>query len=1112
MLPFFALDPKKTAQEARRLMEEGKWEKGYSLCKKALKTSPRDPDLLEVSIELALLLKNYKEAMGHFLLIKNFPEKRKRVLEQMVSQFGGEGKDKILLREQVILEFISEGEFERIENLFSLIPEKEKKHFFEKHSEKDEFVSQMFIYFILFYSKKYIESSLKLFEIYKKFKDKEDILRREILRVQNMGFLRKYASFTNFIINYSEGNEEKALEYIDDLLEDESFFPYLIKEFENREPAEGYFKLLFSNLLILKGERKKGLLFLRESLKDGENIDLNYAYNIVRDIKRESLDDEEVSIVSDILKELGKTEDAAEFLKTRVKKGESVITLRESLLKSFSARAFRILLEMEEEKIDENLEFLYENDPDYLNDIDVLNILKDFAEERNIKSDFFLFSLGSSLVRNGEYKDGIYILRFLLKKNFNRDLILKEFNRKRESLLNIPEGLLLDAEINLLEKKEEFFDSVKILITKFSNYSDYALFLLDEAGEIEKDLNDKIIDFLNKEKDKFSKKYLVVEGLSLIRKSNLREGVLKLYKAYIEGEKFVKDIMESIYKEDIPEYNFLRGSILLEIGKYEEAARYLKKAMTNKKLLPEISKVVTEKMRNKKDPILMFIYVNTLLLWNKFEESYKFINTLKEEIKDERMLNNVISLESIVLYKRGEKDKAKELIKSLLKEKKKFDPYFLYEFLKEEEKTDKSPFIYQTLGSLALLLSKPLEAVRYYFMLALSSPKHINKIKDIYLTIETKFTYFPEIDLYKFSLNLLEKGKNKDLILRFFEENPELKEEFNFFLSIYPETQKDPYLLYYLTKLNFEDGKEFEEGIIKSYELALNERLYDLLEEIKNFSYERIKNDEADEKLLFFILKRDLKDFNKFFKLLKEKGYIYKFPKESYDVMRDAFLKGLRDKDFIFTYADFLAERNDKGSIYLYQEALEKYPEEVDKRREKWEKFIPEGKGLSLILSMKFKHLERFKKELKNIIELKLEGTFYAIIKESLKVLDYDRELYELIKGCAQRVKDIDTEIFVLKELSTREKSLDYFKDLIEKLILFKKEELSFIWMEFVKVISENKRFDIIDNLWNRYFKSKKGIQVLPESYFNLIFLKDPKRFFRFLKSKRNFPLPLFEP
>ncbi|MEO0295690.1 MAG: hypothetical protein ABIM85_06670, partial [candidate division WOR-3 bacterium] len=413
MLPFFALDPKKTASEAKRLMEEGKWERGYSLCKKALKTSPRDPDLLEVSLELALLLKNYKEAVGHFLLIKNFPDRKKRVLEHMVSHFGGEEKDKILLREQVLLEFISEGELERIENLFPLIPEREKKHFFEKHSEKDEFVSQMFIYSLLFYSKKYIEASLKLFEIYEKFKDKEDFLRKEILRIQNMGFIRKYASFTNFLINYSEGNEDKALEYIDDLLEDESFFPYLISEFEKRNPKNPYFKLLFSNLLILKGERKRGLIFLRESLKNQENLDLNYAYNIVKDIKRENLDDEEVSIVSDILKELGKTEDAAEFLKIRVKKGESIITLRETLLKSFSARAFRILLEMEEEKIEENLKFLYENNPDYLSDIDVLNILKDFSEERNIKSEFFLFSLGSSLVRNGEYKDGINILRYL---------------------------------------------------------------------------------------------------------------------------------------------------------------------------------------------------------------------------------------------------------------------------------------------------------------------------------------------------------------------------------------------------------------------------------------------------------------------------------------------------------------------------------------------------------------------------------------------------------------------------------------------------------------------------------------------------------------------------
>ncbi len=1112
MLPFFALDPKKTASEAKRLMEEGKWERGYSLCKKALKTSPRDPDLLEVSLELALLLKNYKEAVGHFLLIKNFPDRKKRVLEHMVSHFGGEEKDKILLREQVLLEFISEGELERIENLFPLIPEREKKHFFEKHSEKDEFVSQMFIYSLLFYSKKYIEASLKLFEIYEKFKDKEDFLRKEILRIQNMGFIRKYASFTNFLINYSEGDEDKALEYIDDLLEDESFFPYLISEFEKRNPKNPYFKLLFSNLLILKGERKRGLIFLRESLKNQENLDLNYAYNIVKDIKRENLDDEEVSIVSDILKELGKTEDAAEFLKIRVKKGESIITLRETLLKSFSARAFRILLEMEEEKIEENLKFLYENTPDYLSDIDVLNILKDFSEERNIKSEFFLFSLGSSLVRNGEYKDGINILRYLLRKNFNRELILKEFKRKRDSLLNIPEGLLFDAEIKIQEKNEEFFDSIKNLLEKFPNYSDYALLLLDEFGEIHKDFNDKIIDFLNKEKDKFSKKYLVVEGLSLIRKKNLKEGAIKLYKAYVEGEKFVKDIVERIFREDIPEYNFLKGAILLEMGKFEESSKYLKKAMIDKKLLPEISKVVTEKMKEKKDPTLIFIYVNTLLFWNKFEEAIRFISILKEEIKDEKMLNNVISLESIILYKRGEKDKAREIIKILLKEKKKFDPYFLYEFLKEEEKNDKSPFIYQTLGSLALLLSKPLEAVRYYFMLALSSPKLISKIKDIYLTIETKFPYFPEIDLYKFSLNLLEKEKNRDLLLKFFEDNPELKDEFKFFLNIYPDTQKDPYLLYYLAKLNYEEGKEFEEELIKSYELALNERLYDLLEDIKNFSYERIRKDEAKAKLLFFILKREFRDFNKFFKLLKEKEFIEKFPKESYDVMRDAFLKGVREKDFIFTYADFLAERDDKGSIYLYQEALEKYPEEVEKRRNKWEKFIPEGKGLSLILSIKFRDVEKFKKELKNIMELKLEGTFYAIIKEGIKAFDYDRELYELINTCAQRIKDIDTEIFVLKELSMKEKNLDYFKNLIEKLIVFKKEELSFIWKEFVKVISENKRFDILDNLWNKYFKDKKKKETLGESYFNLIFLRDPKIFFRFLKSRRNFPLPLLEP
>ncbi|MEN3044379.1 MAG: hypothetical protein ABDH37_04075 [Candidatus Hydrothermales bacterium] len=1107
MLPIFALDPKKTFEEAKKLRDEGKWERAYSLCKKALKTSPRDPDLLEISAELATLMKNYQEALGHFLMLKNFPARRKKILELFTEYFGGDEKDKILLREQVILELISEGNFEKLENLFPLIPEREKNHFFEKHSGKEELTSQLFVYFILFFSKNYIDASLKFFDIYTKHKGQTNFLKKEIIRLQNVGFTRKYASFINFLIYYSEGNENKALEYIEDLVEDRSFSTHILNEFEKKPPELSYFKLLFSELLLSKGERKRGLLVLKNSLTQKEGIDLNYAYEIIKEMRNEDLDEEESMIYSEILKELGKTEEAAEFLKRGIKTVEGIKTLRESLLKSFSPRAFRILLEIDEKKIDENLRFLYENNPDYLNDREVLNVLKDLCEEKKIKSNFFIFSLATSLIRNGEYKNGILLFRYLLRKEFEIELILKEFSRKKENLCNFREGLILLAEINMMEKSEEFFETIKKLIERFRDSSEYALLLLDEFGERHRDWNDRIINFLNKEKENFSKKYIVVEGLSLIRSSKLKEGAYKLYEAYREGNKFVHGIAEKFYREEIPEFNFLKGAILIELERFEESFMYLRNAMKERGFLKEISKILTEKIRKKKNPHLIFLYVNLLLTWNKIEEAERFVTLLKNEVRDEKMLGDISSFESIVLYHKGEIDKAKELIKNLLKEKKKFDPIFLYEFLREREKKEKSPFIYQTLGSLALLLNKPLEATRFYFLLALNSPQLINKIKDIYITIETKFSYFPEIDLYKTALKVIEKEENKTLLLKFFEENPELKEEFAFFLRIYPKTQSDPYLLFILAKLNYEEGLPFEEEIIKSYEIASNERLYELIDNLKEYSYEKIKNDEAKKELIFYILKKDKKDFIKFFKLFKEKGFIQKFEEESLEIMRDAFVKGEREKEFLFTYADFLADRNDKSAIYLYQETLEKYPEEIEKRRNKWGKFIPEGIGLSLSLAIRFKDVNKLKEEIRKIVELNLLGTFYAVIKETLKIFDYEKELFEILRICAEKIRDIETEVFILKELSYRERRIEYFKTLIEKLLELKSKELSNTWRDFVNCVIENKKFEILDELWKEHFKREyTGVD-----YMESIFFKDPLRFFRG-KTNRNFPLPIREP
>ncbi|MEN3046831.1 MAG: hypothetical protein ABDH49_07640 [Candidatus Hydrothermales bacterium] len=1107
MFPIFALDPKKTFEEAKKLRDEGKWERAYSLCKRALKTSPKDPDLLEISAELSTLLKNYQEAFGHFVMLKNFPDRKKRILELFIQYFGGDEKDKILLREQVILELISEGSFEKLENLFPLIPEREKKHFFEKHLGKEELSSQLFVYFILFFSKNYIEASLKFVDIYRKYKEQSNFLRKEIIRLQNVGFTRKYASFINFLISYSQGNETEALEYIEDLLEDGSFSRYIYSEFEKRPPENPQLKLLFSELLISKGERKKGLLVLKSILSQKEAIDLNYASEIIKEVKKEDLDEEEAAIYSEILRELGKTEEAAEFLKRGIKTIDGIKTLRESLLRSFSPRAFRILLEIDEEKIDENLNFLYKNSPDYLNDREVLNVLKDFCEEKRIRSSFFLFSLASSLIRNGEYKSGITIFRYLLRKEFESQLILREFLRKKEDLRNLREGLILLAEIYMMEKNEKIFSIVKELIEKFRDSADYALLILDELGERYIEWNDRIIDFLNREKEKFSKKYLVVEGLSFIRSSRLKDGVFKLYEAYKEGNKFVYGIVEKFYKEEIPEFNFLRGILLLELEKFDESYKYLKNIIKEKSFLKEIAKTLTEKIKKKKNSYLIFLYLNLLLTWNKLEEAEKFLSLLKSEAKDEKMLGDIISFESIVLYHKGEINKAKELIKTLLREKRKFDPIFLYEFLKEKEEQDKSPFIYQTLGSLAILLNKPLEATRYYFLLAINSPQLISKIKDIYLTVETKFPYFPEIDLYKLALRVLEGKENKISLLKFLEENPELKEEFKFFLKIFPETQTDPYLLFLLAKLKYEDGLTFEEEIIKSYEIALKERLYELIESLREYSYEKIKRDEAEKELLFYILKRDRKEFTKFFRLLKDKGFIQKYELESLEIMRDAFVKGEREKEFLLTYADFLADRNDKSSIYLYNEILDRYPEEIEKRKSKWEKFIPEGINISLNLAIKFKDTNRLKEEIKKILTFNLLGTFYGIIKEIVKIFDYEKELFETLRICAEKVKDIETEIYLLKELSYKEKKIEYFKALIERLLELKSKEISSIWKDFIYCIVENKKFDILNELWEKHFK-KEYTQV---NYMENIFLRDPRRFFK-EKVKRNFPLPIKEP
>ncbi len=1111
MLPFFALDPKKTAREARKLRDEGKWEKGYSLCKKALKTSPKDPDLLEIACELALLLKKYREAIGHFALLRNYPDRKKKLIDNLIEHFGGEEEDKILLREHVLIELVSEGDIERIESIYNLIPEKEKEHFVKKHGEKDDFVSGMLVYSIYFYSRKYMEAVLKLYELWKKFRDKREIIKKEIARIQNMGFIRKYAGFFNFISNYYEGKEEEATLYVEDIIDDESFYLYIIEQFEKRKPELPYFKLLYSHLIIIQGDKKRGLELLKEAISDKEGIDLNYAYEIAKSLKSENLSENEIRELAEIFTQLGKTEEAAEILKERMRDEVSVKSLRESLLKSFSPRAFRIFLEMEEESLDEDLEYMYSGNPDYLNDRDVLDILKDIAEERKFKSPFFLFSLASSSIRNGEFKNGILIFRYLLKLNFNIDLIEKEISRKREDLVKIPEGFMLELEILLNKKDEKFFEKMSEFIDKFPSYNEYALLLLDEAGIKNNEWNDKIIDFIQKNKNKFTEKYLLALGLAYIRKGEFKEGTLCLYEGYKKKINFVKKLTENIMNYDVPEVHFLKGLLELESENFKDAKEFLRKGLKDKRLLRELLKVLSEKLKRKKSKEILFLFVEALLLGGKYDEALRFLNNLKEG-ESEKMLADISAMESAILWKKGDKEKAKEIIKNLLREKNRFDPSFLYEFLKEEEKNDKSPFIYQTLGSIALLLSKPKEAARYYFILSLKAKKLIPKIKDIFITIESRFPYFPEIEVYKKGLEIIEGKADLNEVITLYEENPDIKDEFAEFLNLLPLTRQNPHLLFLLSKLNYETGRDFKEEIKKSYELANKERLYELLNKIRNFAYERIKNGEDGIDLLLFILRNESREWKRFFNLLIEKSFLKKNRKEIFDTFRVLFLKGIRDKDFVFTYADELSKDNDKTCIYIYQEALDKYPEEIEKRKNKWEKFIPEGLGLGLNVSMKLKDLEKFKERVKKIIKHGLLGTFYATIREGLKVFGYDEELYNILRKCAYDVRDTDTEIHILKELAKRERKFEYFKKLIEKIVLFRRDEVNVYWEEFVKMGIMMGRFDEVQKLWQENFSFERKTDIYRGDYLGTFFVLDPLKLGKFLKGKRNFPLPLKEP
>ncbi len=1097
MFDFFTLDPEKTVKKAEEFQNEGRIDKALNLILKALKSHPENPLLNLKAFEYHLYANRERDSFIYFqkaLKSKKAKKEAEKILLENLSRIGLE-KHREHYFENLVEEFKVKEAKEFFKNLdrkeIEKLRERYKKFVDEIYKREIERPTKGLLRGLLILSiieweyGNYENSREALKDSFRLFPDARNQILEVIEEETKFGKNRIFASFIVGELFYLFENEDRGIAILENvLIRDEGYFKKIKEIFSEKIPETKKGKRFYAEILIkdknyenlfpfLKGLEKKGLTSLLDKI-DIENAvsKPEIAKNLLEYFKKAGLKSKIIDIFYLISKNL--PGEASEFLED----AKNVIKeeFNDEYLRKF-VEAVKIIKGAGEILIE-----VYNKTPDIINNpvfSSILNeALEDIPDDMNLLEIFAL-----SLLKTGRFEEGIDTIHYILSKYgkiINKEIV--EFiENNKESLLYYPSfyEILYELCFSQEEKTEEILLEY---FRKFSDLKNRIIVFLDDLGERKKNFIERIIDDVRYVQEKEELSDGIIEFLKAelcVKKEYYKEAEDYYYKAFKTGVKWVrrrvKELEEGV---DSPYIKLLKGKILIDDGKIEEGAGVMISALRESPgLLKNVATFLRNKMSKEKNIYLSIPYLEILIMQKYYEPALNFAEKILD-VKDKKLKGEILSMYSQALWKSGKIKDAQETIKKLLAERYKFDPVPLIRFFEEEIKEGKkSPFIYQTLGTLYLLNQKPSQAAMCYFNLAFLNPKLFTKIKNMLVSIEAQFPEDPGIKCAKAGIEIISGNEIEGYgeIENVIETEKTILELEPFLDFIY---KKDgPYPLFLRSLIAFHKG---EEDYIKHIGEISIENIPDYLKDkIENLLERGIEKEFSvwDSMLMLFEIYMTKNKKEGIFKYVKKMGLpedrekIIKFRKFFITLQEDY----KKDKSYNFYLGILLLRLSDSRGFFFLEKSL---PEFLDKIYEKFEEFKTYEKCEKVLLKVLSDKgdIEKFKE-----IFLKLPEKFileeYDILHDMIHKLPHDREIYYrifkvLIKEKDERISELYNN-FMKLESDTAEKIKLYLdvSNNIENIDIRK----------LYSTLLENSDRKQVVQLWDRVYKESVKEKVEPK-------------------------------
>lgn len=1125
MFDFFALDPEKTVKKAEELQNEGRVDKALSLILKALKSHPENPLLNLKAFEYHLYANKERDSFVYFqkaLKSKKVKKDAEKILLENLSRIGLE-KHREHYFENLIEEFKVKEAKEFFKNLdrkeIEKLRERYKKFVDEIYKREIERPTRGLLRGLLILSiieweyGNYENSREALKDSFRLFPDAREQIIEIIEEETKFGKNRLFASFIIGELFYLFEKEDRGVAILENVLtRDETYFEAIKEIFSEKIPETKKGKRFYAEILIkdknyenlipfLEGLERKELISLLDKI-DVENAvsEPEIARNLLEYFKRAGLRNKIIDIFYLVSKNLpGKISEFLEDAKNVIE-----VEFNDEYLRKFVEAIKNI------KGTGEILIEIYNKNPDIINNPEFSSVLNEVIEEipddRNLLEIFAL-----SLLKSGRFEEALDTVHYILSKSeeiINEDIV-QFIEENKEVLLYYPSfyEILYELHLSREGKTEEVLLEY---FRKFPDLKNRIIVFLDDLGERKKDFIEKIIDDIRYVQEKEELPDGIIEFLKAelcLKKEYYKEAEDYYYKAFKTGVKWVRKRVKELEEEgiDSPHIKLLKGKILIDDGKIEEGAGVMISALRNSpELLKNVATFLRNKMSKEKNIYLSIPYLEILIMQKYYEPALNFAKKILN-VKDRRLKGEILSMYSQALWKSGKIKDAQESIKKLLAERYKFDPVPLIRFFEEEIKEGKkTPFVYQTLGTLYLLNQKPSQAAMCYFNLAFLNPKLSQKIKNMLVSIEAQFPEDPGIKCAKAGIEIVSGNE-----IEGYEEVENVVETEKSILELEPfldfiYKKDEPYPLFLRSLIAFHKG---EENYIEHIKKINVESMPDYLKhKIENLLQRGIEKRFSvwDSMIMLFDIymaknkKERIFEYVKKMGLPEDKEKIIKFRKFFIALQEDY----KEDKAYNFYLGTLLLRLSDSRGFFFLEKSLPKF---LDKIYEKFEEFKTYEKCEKVLLKVVSEKgdIQKFKE-----IFLKLPEEFileeYDLLHSLINNLPYDREIYYrvfdiLIKKKDNRISelynsfmkletDVAEKINLYLNVSNNIENVDrksFYNTLLENSDRKQVVQLwDRIYREFMKERFEPEEKDIL-NLADIYEKEGKVIQAfeLLENY-----------------------------